>query len=322
MCVILLVPLAGAFVYTTDSVISVSGDLHTYLTDYRDGKYDNVGSIILIGGSSLNGLGIREESLETLLGREVVKVPMAGGTPWEQYMILRRYPEEFHKVDILILDLDPRHWIYVKDNPNPYVRQSRFCRLATWADISDFSFFDIMRVYLFSYRKNIKELLDIFGNMHRARMDSIWDNDAFENIKDNLAQDRKARATIDLPKANELHLDARAQKFAMRLVEFCKEHHILLVFNIPHYRPDYAKQIQYMYEWPPFVAFMAKLEANENVAIVRSPASFRDMGYDVDDDLYFLDYGHMSREGAQMYTNWLAHRLQVIAKTNHPSASK
>lgn len=135
--------------------------------------------------------------------------------------------------------------------------------LASAEELADFSPVQIMKIHLNAIRKSIKSLLDIFAKVYRPRMDSMWQNEAFQNIHENVAAGRVAPIAVDIPHQDELVIDKQAQKLTRRLVEFCLKHNITLILNRPYFRPDYLEKTDFIYKWQPLAKFIRVLAEND-----------------------------------------------------------
>lgn len=251
---------------------------------------------VLVAGSSRNGLAIHEATLEAVLGMECSKIPINASTPWETLRLLEIFPGKFRNVKILILDLAP--YQFNANCPTVFQEGRTIATLGVQSMLLP--------------RITLEEALGKASYQQSAQqMERRWalHNAASINEIEDSAMEPQSAADRFM---DEFVLSGFVVRAARRLALLCREREILLVLNLP---PAMAEHVHYLREAYPaqYQTFLEVIETLRTYSSVRVIAAETFSCLGVSEVGMFIDYGHMTENGARSYTEWLATRIQEVS---------
>ena len=243
--------------------------------------------VIVIAGSSRNGMSVHEDIIENAFLVECVKLPINASTSYEILQLMQIHPKRFSKTKLLVIDLEP----YQFNKNCPTVNQSGKT-LNAFDNI--FPKIDI---------KGILQLLK--GGKKFHRMDSRWSQYAEE--PDN-GGDRMMPINAADRFFYNFDYNQEAERHLVTLIKLCKEMNIEILINIP---PAQWKHIEYIKQnyAVAYQEFLNILKRIKFPGVHFSVAETFPSYFGKDKDL-FIDYGHMQEQGAVKYTKFLVKEIK------------
>ncbi|MDR0522096.1 MAG: hypothetical protein LBH00_09630 [Planctomycetaceae bacterium] len=102
-----------------------------------------------------------------------------------------------------------------------------------------------------------------------------------------------------------------------RLLDLCREHGIFVVAVVTpkwYGQSDYTQSSLREKTDDPYIRVLQEIDKRPDCAVILS-RDFEEITSEGSDEDYLFDYGHMTEEGAKVYTNWLMDRLMEMPKT-------
>ena len=281
---------------------------------------------VLLAGSSLCGMGFHVEELEKRMGMPAAKIALDGGSTKDMFDILECYPNECKYANIVFLEHAPERL-----KAEQRVERERF-----FDDIRGVRNFDMYSDIL------MRSSMPYFIQQKRKDMnpdgfdffETIWDNPKYRARKEaekiplrqqaeQARENRKNSVTENLPLMFRIteskdRATYRQEQFEAvhRLLDLCRNRNVFVVVCIT---PQWYGQLnftQHDLEIPteePYLLLLQDINKRPDCSVIicRDFEEITDEGTDED---YLFDYGHMTRQGAIVYTNWLADRLEETPK--------
>jgi hypothetical protein len=285
---------------------------------------------ILIGGSSLSGMGFHVEELERRMGMPAAKAILDGGSFSDTLDILECYPEECQYAKIIFYDMRPatlKH-SYVTGE----VRRRFFDKIR---GDEKFDFFadciDKRNSLTYFIRSCGRRILRTSG----LHFEIAWNNPELMGkhgpdkiiLRQQAEQARRNRTyliseslppvTNDDATNKESNLGEDRIEVVYRLLNLCRSRKIFVVICIT---PEWYGQLNFSQkdlEIPteePYLLLLQELNERPDCRVIIC-RDFEEITNEGTDEDYLLDYGHMTRQGAIVYTNWLVDRLLDSPKT-------
>jgi hypothetical protein len=290
---------------------------------------------ILIAGSSLSGMGLHVGELERRMGMPTAQLSVCGGTASDVLGILECYLDEYRFAHTVFLELAPGRLTY----EHPHRRKQFFDdvrgiesngTLLGFLQRCSMPYF----VQLYREHKKSRRSQDNSDNLSTPFFEKYWDDPKFkadiekdkpplrqraeqsrENRKNSIPEDQPLMLWTkgtgnDTYRAN--HIEALD-----RLMDLCRSRNIFVVVCIT---PEWYGQLNFTQndiEKPtddPYLSLLREINARPDCTVIVC-RDFEEITDEGTDDDYLFDYGHMTREGATVYTNWLVDRLQETPKT-------
>ncbi|MGL4595659.1 MAG: hypothetical protein ACRCUY_13120 [Thermoguttaceae bacterium] len=285
-------------------------------------------SEVLIGGNSTNGLGVYRAELEKELGRPVGKATIDGCWVWEFDRVLKKYPAETKNVKVVLLSfrwndiITPIHtfgfqkgntYHYLKDVTDITPKNMAF----QWKLRQDEKMTNktpSMLPMRFSLRDIVRySQMNINGRDH----ESAWDNPRFRNSESYISQREKLKAHSekvkdDIPDSLDIPVADDTVQALWDFIEYCQLRNIFVVLNVTprwHGSPGIPEAKNPGDGLKRLHALIENIDCHPNCRVIYLK-DFRSILPDAQDEEYLFDQYHMSRNGATVYTHWLADQMQ------------
>ncbi|MDR1923287.1 MAG: hypothetical protein LBQ66_02840 [Planctomycetaceae bacterium] len=284
---------------------------------------------VLIGGCSMNGMAVIRSLLERHLKTNVGKVSIGSCWIWEIERILKKYPKETKNVRMVLVDIRAGQ---LSSSPSEhYFRNGEtFHFLKDVTDISPDNLRFITKLKENEFLKKSKSslYLPMKFSLRRIRLSLKYPATAdffearYTNISFANASKKRQRAASEHAKklgdnANvESHLTKYSdeqEKAVWQFVKYCKSRNITVVFNFtptwynyPSPKPEGKVLTESDHR---FLALCYALDLHPTCKVIHSFKNFHEIIPNADDAKYLFDTVHMTKEGATIYTNWLANQM-------------
>jgi hypothetical protein len=286
------------------------GRLITVVRQAADDKF-----VVLVSGSSRNGLGIHEPTLEESLHErdvDVVKGAMTAISALDLYMVMDKY-DLFDRVDMIILDLE-----FFQFNLNCYSthQEGEIFEFLGNANFGSIANQDKVKPWwtesLIGHRRPLRDWVKIFGPYPNQypRMDEKWE--VHKKLKSDFTEQCMTSEDTASRHAGNFVL-AEGEIVAMnKLIQKCKEKKIRLIFNVPPAKSEFVDLVKNKYSlaYEAFHDILKQLSRDGNEVFITETFSSVDPDLErkSDQDL-FLDYGHMTEAGAIRYSRFLGETI-------------
>ena len=284
-------------------------------------KSDNGLSKCLVLGTSRIGLAIDSNELAEGIkwdSKQILKAPISAGSAWEVVKLMNSEKEAFKDVKCIIIDAEA----YQFNDNCPTRFGHRFYRLANikekmilannWKEESVVMIDEIWP--LLSDRRTLNEwFLGTFHYVSKGKwfipMDKRWDK--YEKNPELFQEEM-----FDPKIAAKRHMEKYSYSFFMErtweeLVNICNQRGISLTIIIPPAKREFVEALQAEKDWETgykqMMKFLKSLDRYPLVNVIITE-TFADIGY-IDDETFFIDYGHMSHKGAIIYSCWLSKKI-------------
>ena len=272
---------------------------------------------MIVGGSSLNGMGIHIDVLEERIASPCSKIAIDTGTLSECLAILKRYEFVCQKTKIILVDFNT-----AGTESDRIMNHRKRLRILSIPQTAAEKYFLFLQGNWELFRRPFCELYDGFRvaahlrNRDNFSFEFLWHEKSYadatvpdrEQLKEKWRKIQKEGYPLD----RELSLSADTNPIPRETVEvyldFCKAHEIFVVFNItPTWRGS---------EWTyceKYQAYFDELNARPGCMVIHTP-NFDSIDPACEDESCFFDSGHMTEYGATVYTNWLVDQMLNSAK--------
>ncbi|MDR0327249.1 MAG: hypothetical protein LBI05_03025 [Planctomycetaceae bacterium] len=284
---------------------------------------------ILIAGSSLSGMGFHVEELERRMGMPAAKVTLSGGKNTDALDICECYPQECQHAKMLFLELAPQRL----DTGSGVEKRRRFFDKIRGVKKSDLFAEYRERSSLSYFIQSCRDRLEQ-KNINESSLryfESRWDNSKFAASKETkrialrqrAEQARTDRANLIFKpqslvvRRTEEQYDEQQIASVYRLLDLCRSRNIFVVICIT---PEWYGQLNFSQKDldiptdEPYLSLLQKLNKRPDCTVIIC-RDFEEITTEGTDEDYLFDYGHMTRQGAILYTNWLVDQLLGSPKT-------
>lgn len=318
-----------------------TSDLGYYIAQQRNPE-TRKDPFVLISGASYSGFGVSSLWLADKLcdwerdkNQAVVKMPLAGAYPWETYAFLKKYEPETDRIKIVVCDLHPDNIVLsplLLDMSQlkytiPSLGMIGMQDPRTGEPLSISFVLDRMQFFTqkglvvvaknFLYPKVRQDLLET--NEHEA----LWSDLSYIKEKTLVMQAWNSRTPEEIEAYREQKISAQSDPILIQcvwdLVQYCQERGVFLVLHRTPFIADYNLYPHgYLDPTDPtsivsecdrtFFQLQEQLKKTPGVLALDCP-SFHSIGCDDEESTLFFDRVHMTRKGAEIYTNWLCDRM-------------
>lgn len=283
----------------------------------------------LVLGSSRVGLGVDATVLADQFEWQVIKTPLNAATPWTFLRVFEAEPQLLDGVQVMVIDVE-----YFQFNNNSPAREGlRFLRLTDtfdplWSDIKSTKGIDSgLREYLWPVQRERRELMELVkglslyatdGGPYRP-MDERWNR--YEADPDKLYDPgmepvAAARRVMKDFEFSEFMLDTWHE-----LADLCQQRDIELFVIHPPVKEAFVSQLTSRDDWTRnrerIQNAIRDFDHRPSTSVI-----FTELLVDVglkDEDLMFMDYGHLTSAGARHYTTWLGEAIRSKMATDGDS---
>ena len=326
-CVLIFCGLTGVYWLAHETLIPQEIEGGALLDFLRDTRGNNPKQPqILVGGSSENGHGFHIEELERRTGMSAAKIMLDGGRPINSLYVLECYPNETRHASMLMLDLAPT----MTARPSEYddVRRKYFNRLR---GVESFNIFTD-----FPPRSSVRNLLRFYGAQLRAyrRMQTnsyhFYEKRGWEGLHVPEMHKQSLRQQAKLVRENREKLLPGDQlpivkhkitdkciEDVNQILDLCRSRKIFVVVVVI---PQWYGQLNFTQAdlnnptEDPYLSFLQEVNERPDCTVIIC-RDFEEITSEGTDEDYLMDYGHLTRKGAILYTNWLVDRLLEEPKT-------
>ena len=308
-----------------DMASTLDGNLGNFVYSVRAKKKPR--PEILVCGSSLSGCGIDGTRLQRNLKMPVGKVALNGTAAWEAERILRQYRNETKNVKVVLLDLadgrfleePPHKWRFQKGNTFHFLKDvmdisskniSFVQKLKSNELITNRSpFFLPLKFPLRSINDSIKNpAIDYYAQKWWTRL---------PNTKEQQKLKKTAQKDLQYQKSHLKAYSHESEDVIKGFIHYCQSRNIFVVIHttpVLRWAPPHVPTGEPLTEADHhFLAFYAELESMPNCALI-CLRTLREIKPREDDTKFFGDRKHMTKEGATVYTNWLADQMRQDPK--------
>ena len=296
---------------------------------------------ILIAGSSLSGMGFHVEELERRMGMSVAKISLSGGKTTEVLDILECYPNECQHANLIFLELAPARLTGGQNKERKRIFDEirgvkHSASLVDTLKRSSMPYF-VRHFFRAQHSKQPRKQPHKITNRHSP--ESVTTIGVYERQWDEREKNKKKTKPIRIslqqfaeqtrknredsisktlpPMVKKAQYRNNHFKAVYRLLDLCKSRNVFVVVCVT---PQWYGQLNFTQndlEKPTqdeYLSLLQDLNRQPNCVVIvcRDFEEITDEGTDED---YLFDYGHMTRKGAILYTNWLADRLLETPKT-------
>jgi hypothetical protein len=303
-----------------DNSSIVSGEISDFVKKERSNS--PLKPEICAVGASITGMGIERNVLSQKLKCNVAKIALGNNTIRETSNIIKKYENEFRNTKIIIVEY--QIFNIRKDTRDPIKQRFRFLKnifdtkytymQLTWAEM-----FLPIRFSIRDIKKNINIVFDGKSIGHEA----IWTSSSYAKLKEHYTNNIQKNITVFREREKNgvqnvnfplEQLEESLISEAMKLLEYCRTKGIFVIFSvypgeISRHFPcgNKLSSIEYKY-----LASIRELQNQPDCAVIIAD-NFNDIlleprDYEKKPALTF-DNAHMTHEGAEVYTNWLADQM-------------
>jgi len=304
----------------------LDGSLEEFLI--REQGTDPKRPMILVGGSSRNGMAIHIEELERRTGVACSKVSCSAGHLSETFGLIKRFQRECDNVKIVIADVNTANF-RVADFNN--FREVHLRRKLLFEQPTDFLMFlqtlqsgnlaecfpRISLATMWNFYCKIKWLAE---ERELPYFESRWFSEKFKKgtevdritLKQESELALQKNPNLDpQPFLRDYRVDEGDIQFVHEFVMYCREHGIFVVLNIsPEWYGRLTITQNDLGRFPEneYLSLLAKLDQMSNCKVIVC-RNFQEITSDGTDEDYLFDKWHMTEPGANLYTNWLADQM-------------
>jgi len=287
---------------------------------------------VLICGSSISGLGVDKVLLETNLKMPVGKATVDDCWLWEADRILKKYGEETRNVKIVLIDF---HCSWLGSAPYEW-RFQNGNTFHVFKDITDLSRRNLSFVDKLSNNKQITNRSPFFlpmkvtlGGLFRTFVhppavdghERLWASPYY--VEAQKSTQKKMREAAQASSSDQtFHLNKYSDEMEAAVwdfVAYCQSRNIFVVFNIPptwHRHPVIKPEGKKLTKADRrFLDLCQALEGTPNCAVTFL-RTFHEIVPEIDDADVLFDQYHLTKNGAAIYTNWLADQMRKNPKIN------
>ncbi|MGL4943646.1 MAG: hypothetical protein ACRC46_10695 [Thermoguttaceae bacterium] len=322
--------------FTKDAAANASksdGALMSFLDRERQ---RGVRPSIIIAGSSVNGMSIYRDLLEARLDESVGKTTIVGGGVWECERILKKYQHDTQNVKIVYLDLR----MICQGTAVGCINGDVFRSLYDFSDIRDLRLYESLhkkgvvpesRLELFineafPYRVSFRSLKKSQKLRHEYvdYLEHFWTDteyvESYKTIQNDLTcytadvmwetKDVRTQSHIKQHLSSCSQYSIEMESWTWDFVQYCEGRGIFVVFNVPpcwrtlSQLPD-PNDPNLTIDQKKYLALFDKLDAHTNCRVIVLK-DFQSIIPDAVDAEYLFDTHHMTKNGATVYTHWLA----------------
>lgn len=308
--------------YSPYNLYYIGNGMQAFL--YEQNRDNGPAPEILVAGSSRNGMAVHMSELEKRTKMTSGKITFDGGTPLDFLNATKIYTEECRNARLVIIDAFADHcgvW-HVEGNgqrgPN-MKRREIMTSLCDKASVRSFS--DTWKKWgVYAFRQNFWDLLKyIKDSEYDSKNEKVvrlhhlgWDKE--EEIRVLMTEERQAinQKVIRTRELSPIFLEEEK-----RAIEELLEQNFVVVLNITPFWSGLMDFTQDDLENPgedEYLRLLSKWNRHPNCLVVIC-RDFKEITSEGKDEDYLFDYGHMTREGAILYTNWLVDRMLESPKT-------
>jgi len=319
VCLLTFCCLACLYWHELPITADLKGSVHDFLRQERGAhpKHPQV----FVAGSSLSGHGFHVEELENRLRMPVAKVALDGGSIQDVIDILDCYSDESRHVNLLFIDQ-----MALVSSTQAAERKQIFDAARGDSTVTSFLQRRSMSYFLWSCREAKRRYWSHWqgiANTSPARaFERNWYDPRYKKAREqnriqlqaHAEQVRKNRensttGTWDIPE-NQIEI-------IYRLLDLCRVRNIFVVvcmtpqwygkLNITQEDLDNPTEMQ-------FLLLLQDINQRSDCSVIIC-RDFEEITSEGADEDYLFDYGHMTKAGAIVYSNWLVDRLLETPKT-------
>jgi hypothetical protein len=288
---------------------------------------------VLVVGSSLTEAGLVPEHLASELGMstsEVGEYAIGGGTPWDILVFFRRNPELLQSVQLVVMDIGPwqmdEHvWDFIRNRFLWHATLRERWQATGWrkaAPLADW-FWPVLtqRRELRSWVLGIQALARPSPQLEEPEENLYWS--AFASAKGRqTASNHPDFAPVAAAQGlTRMSWSAPMEQRLRELLRILHDHEVPLLLHQSPRHPDYFAWIDQHPEakekYQDYVRFAHSLAGPTiRVQIWEKP---KEVGLKTED---FLDYGHLGRPGAEIYTRALGKLIKGERLCAKPQAAQ
>ncbi len=274
--------------------------------------------VYFASGSSRLGLCLDQKTLSKLSGCDVGKAALSGTTPWEILKLFNIREDLLDDIDLLIFDMQVYQF---NDNcPTRFRRGNNLNIFSSWSERTalngNFFAFEMAKDLWPVHRERMDfesaVTLRMTVESEKATfkpMDARWA--AFKisrRMKERYKRDYFKPATVAKRHMNDFEYSVFMETAVHRLIDLCKANDITVVVIIPPASREFVRILRKNYPdgYGRFLSFARSLNGNGvHSFIAETPGNIGE-----GENGFFMDYGHMTGEGATRYTKWLARTMK------------
>ena len=274
--------------------------------------------VVFATGSSRLGLGLHQQTLSAGGGVSVGKAALSASSPWEILKLLEIREDLLENMDVLVFDIQA--YMFNDNCPTRFRRGNNFRTFSSWSERVELngSFFaaemakDLWPVH--RERMTFVSAIDLGKNVRKEKsefkpMDARWG--AFKRsrrMRESYSRDYFKPATVTERHMKDFDYSEFMESAVRRLIDLCRRHGVRVAVIIPPASSEFVRLLGERYPdgYARIISFAESLDSDGvDVFIAETPA---DIG--AAERGFFMDYGHMTEEGAAAYTRWLTIRMK------------
>jgi phage terminase small subunit len=313
---------------------NLSGDFYVFLCDERSERPKH--PQILIAGSSLCSMGFYIDELEKRTGMSAAKIALGGARATDMLNILECFPDETQYANILFLELAPERLSYEDEKTRKQffdeMHGAENFDLPSWLGRFSMSYFACYVKEMTRRKDQVHQPLADHSfernwNEPKYAADHVKKHPSLQRRAERVRHNRENSITEDVPLLirvdsnhkeilREKHYETSQIEAVYRLVDLCRRRNIFVVICVTPNWYGVCNFTQQDIEEPtdnPYLSLLQKLNERHDCTVIIC-RDFEEITREGSDEDYLFDYGHMTRQGAIVYTNWLVDRLMATPK--------
>ncbi|MGL4594831.1 MAG: hypothetical protein ACRCUY_08905 [Thermoguttaceae bacterium] len=300
--------------------INVKNGINALLHTDQNGKPQNPNCLVI--GNSHTGMSLHRDVLEKRLQLKSAKVALGSLVFRDTFNFVKKYESELSDVKVMMVNLSPRAF-FRETLPYDKIRlrffKNPFSYETCSAPITIPEIFLPMRFSLRVISANQKSLTSSreFSEYHEY----VWNEPSYANVKkkytesiENAAKTYRQKQERSVDTYQHRKIDSYQLPLVEQFADYCAARGIFVVFTV------FPAEISRTFSWGPhakpedyeYLSVVRAMQARRNCAVVIA-ANFDEIlktprDYSKEPALTFDD-GHMTEEGATIYTNWLVDQM-------------
>jgi hypothetical protein len=274
--------------------------------------------VIFASGSSRLGLGLHQKTVSRLTGHSIGKAALSASSPWEILKLLEINEDLLDNIDMLIFDMQAYQF---NDNcPTRFRRGNNLTTFSSWRERTALngSFFavemakDLWPVHRerMTFESALALPLTVASEKAQFKpMDARWP--AFKTsrkMRETYKREYFQPATVVERHMNDFSYSEFMESAVNSLISLCRSRGITVIVIIPPATKEFTGLLRSGYPdgYKRILSFAESLNGDGVYSfIAETPADIgeRERGF-------FMDYGHMTEEGAAKYTKWLTRKMK------------